>query len=78
LALAPVGSICQTLENKIELNIMVELLVILGAQVTLLLSVAIMNIYRWRTDVLIGPYISKDSQPAVADTGGDTAREETR
>ena len=57
---------------------MVELLVILGAQVTLLLSVAIMNIYRWRTDVLIGPYVSKDSQPAVADTGGDTAREETR
>jgi hypothetical protein len=39
--------------------------------VTLLLSVAIMNIYRWRTDVLIGPYISRDSQPAVADTGGD-------
>ena len=55
-----------------------DLLVILGAQVTLLLSVAIMNIYRWRTDVLIGPYISRDSQPAVADTGGDTAREETR
>jgi hypothetical protein len=54
-----------------------DLLVILGVQVTLLLSVAIMNIYRWRTDVLIGPYISRDSQPAVADTGGDTAREET-
>ncbi len=51
---------------------MVELLVILGSLVALLLSVVIMNIYRWRTDVLIGPYISRDSQPAVSETGGDT------
>lgn len=41
----------------------------------LLLSVAAMNIYRWRTDVLIGPYISRDSQPAVSDTGGDSGSE---
>jgi hypothetical protein len=47
-------------------------MVILGAEVTLLLSVAAMNIYRWRTDVLIGSYISRDGQPAVSDAGGDT------
>src|SRR5882672_8348506 len=32
-----------------------ELIVILGALVTLVLSIAGMNIYRWRTDVLTGP-----------------------
>jgi len=37
---------------------MEELIVVLGALVTLVLSIAGMNIYRWRTDVLTGPYIS--------------------
>jgi hypothetical protein len=37
---------------------MEQILVILGALVTLVLSIAGMNIYRWRTDVLTGPYIS--------------------
>jgi len=37
---------------------MEELLVVLGALVTLVLSIAGMNIYRRRTDVLTGPYIS--------------------
>ena len=31
---------------------MEELIVVLGALVTLVLSIAGMNIYRWRTDVL--------------------------
>jgi hypothetical protein len=34
-----------------------ELVVILGALIILTLSIAGMNIYRWRTDVLTGPYI---------------------
>jgi hypothetical protein len=34
-----------------------QILVILGALVTLVLSIAGMNIYRQRTDVLTGPYI---------------------
>jgi hypothetical protein len=37
---------------------MEELLVVLGALIILTLSIAAMNIYRWRTDVLTGPYIS--------------------
>jgi hypothetical protein len=37
---------------------MEELIVILGALIILTLSIAGMNIYRWRTDVLTGPYIS--------------------
>ena len=37
---------------------MEELIVVLGALVTLVLSIVGMNIYRWRTDVLTGPYIS--------------------
>jgi hypothetical protein len=37
---------------------MEELFVLLGALVTLVLSIAGMKIYRWRTDVLTGPYIS--------------------
>jgi hypothetical protein len=45
---------------------MVELNVVLGALVTLVLSIAGMNIYRWRTDVLTGPYISNTGrQPTV-------------
>ena len=43
-----------------------ELLVVLGALVTLVLSIAGMNIYRWRTDVLTGPYISnKDHEQTI-------------
>jgi hypothetical protein len=45
---------------------MAELLVVLGAEVTLLLSIAAMNVYRWRTDVLAGPYVFKREQPPVA------------
>jgi hypothetical protein len=41
---------------------MEELLVLLGALVILVLSIAGMNIYRWRTDVLTGPYISDRSR----------------
>src|ERR1700687_2020352 len=36
---------------------MQELLVILGALVILMLSIGGMTMYRWRTDVLTGPYI---------------------
>lgn len=36
---------------------MLDLLVIVGAQLTVLLSMAAMNVYRLRTDVLTGPYI---------------------
>jgi hypothetical protein len=43
---------------QIILNTMEELIVILGALIILTLSIAGMNIYRCRTDVLTGPYIS--------------------
>ena len=49
-----------------------ELLVVLGALVTLLLSIAGMNIYRWRTDVLTGPYISnRDHEQTIPDSRMD-------
>jgi hypothetical protein len=35
-----------------------EIFVVLGALIILVLSIAGMKIYRWRTDVLTGPYIS--------------------
>jgi hypothetical protein len=35
-----------------------KIIVALGAWVTQVPSIAGMNIYRWRTDVLTGPYIS--------------------
>jgi hypothetical protein len=51
---------------------MKELLVVLGALVTLVLSIAGMNIYRRRTDVLTGPYISnRDHQQTISDKGTD-------
>src|SRR6185312_13990049 len=40
-----------------ELTNMIELLVLLGFEVTLLLAIAVMRAYRWRTDALTGPYI---------------------
>ena len=40
-----------------------ELLIVLGVEVTLLLSVAVMKVYRWRTDVLTGPYVLKRQHP---------------
>jgi len=39
-----------------------ELLVVLGALVILVLSIAGMRIHRRRTDVLTGPYISNRNQ----------------
>jgi hypothetical protein len=46
-----------------------ELLVVLGALVTLVLSIAGMNVYRWRTDVLTGPYISnRDHEQTISPT----------
>jgi hypothetical protein len=57
---------------------MEELLVVLGALVTLVLSIAGMNIYRWRTDVLTGPYISNsDCQLTIPDEGTDRVSEAT-
>ncbi|MDB5607444.1 MAG: hypothetical protein JWP25_4344 [Bradyrhizobium sp.] len=51
---------------------MEELLVVLGALITLVLSIAGMNIYRWRTDVLTGPYISnRDCQLTIPDKAMD-------
>ena len=48
------------------------LLVLLGALVTLVLSIAGMNIYRWRTDVLTGPYISnRDHEQTIPDSRMD-------
>jgi hypothetical protein len=38
---------------------MIDLLIIVGAELTVLFSVAAMNIYRLRTDVLTGPYIQR-------------------
>ena len=51
---------------------MEELIVVLGALVTLVLSIAGMNIYRRRTDVLTGPYISnRDHEPTIPDSRMD-------
>jgi hypothetical protein len=51
---------------------MEELLVVLGALVTLVLSIAGMNIYRWRTDVLTGPFISnRDNDLTISDKRTD-------
>ena len=51
---------------------MEELLVVLGALIILVLSIAGMNIYRWRTDVLTGPYISnRDRQATVPSKRAD-------
>jgi hypothetical protein len=47
---------------------MLDILVIVGAQLTVLFSIAAMKIYRSRTDVLTGPYIqSAADQSAGAD-----------
>src|SRR6266446_5014265 len=51
---------------------MEELIVILGALVTLVMSIAGMNIDRWRTDVLTGPYISnRDHEQTIPDSRMD-------
>src|SRR6267378_8503057 len=51
---------------------MEELIVVVGALVTLVLSIAGMNIYRWRTDVLTGPYISnRDHEQTIPDSRMD-------
>src|SRR5258705_12407749 len=51
---------------------MEELLVVLAALVTLVLSIAGMNIYRRRTDVLTGPYISnRDHEQTIPDSRVD-------
>jgi hypothetical protein len=60
---------------------MTELVVILGVLVILMLWIAGHNIYRWRTDVLTGHYVSEgDPQPDIAgertDDGSDAAAEE--
>jgi hypothetical protein len=55
------------IKNLIALNTMKELLL-----VTLVLSIAGMNLYRRRTDVLTGPYISnRDHQQTIPDKGTD-------
>jgi hypothetical protein len=47
---------------------MLDILVVVGAQLTVLFSIAAMKIYRLRTDVLTGPYIqSAADQSAGAD-----------
>jgi len=52
------------------------LLVVLGALVTLVLSIAGMNIYGWRTDVLTGPYISnRDHHLTIPDERTDRLNE---
>jgi hypothetical protein len=57
---------------------MTELLVILGALVTLTLSIAGMNFYLWWTDVLAGSYISNgDDEPTVRDQKTDRTRRVT-
>jgi hypothetical protein len=57
---------------------MEEIVVVLGALITLVLSIAGMNIYRWRTDVLTGPYISnKDSQLTIPENGTDGVSQAT-
>ena len=49
-----------------------ELLVVLDALVTLVLSIVGMNIYRWRTDVLTGTYVSKrDHEQTIPDSRMD-------
>jgi len=58
-----------------QLNIMIELLVLLGFEVTLLLAIAAMRAYRWRTDVLTGPYIRRQGPAITAKTGSDTGAE---
>jgi len=51
---------------------MEELIVVFGALVTLVVSIAGMNIYRWRTDVLTGPYISnRDHEQTIPDSRMD-------
>jgi hypothetical protein len=60
---------------------MTELVVILGVLVILSLWIAGHTIYRWRTDVLSGRYVSdNDPEPAIAvertDDGSDPAAEE--
>ncbi len=62
---------------------MTELVVILGVLVILTLWIAGHNIYRWRTDVLTGRYVSdSDPEPAIAgertDDASDAAAEEQR
>ena len=55
---------------------MEELLVVLGALVTLVLSIAGMKIYGWRTDVLTGPYISnRDHHLTIPDERTDRLNE---
>jgi hypothetical protein len=51
-----------------------ELLIVLGTEVTLLLSVAAMKVYRWRTDVLTGPYMWRKRRPAAPGAGTTTKR----
>jgi hypothetical protein len=48
---------------------MKELLVVLGAQVILILSILAMKLHLWRTDVLNGAYI--DSESAPRNSAGD-------
>jgi hypothetical protein len=49
-----------------------EELGVLGALVTPVLSIAGMNIHRWRTDVLTGPYISnRDNDLTIPDKTTD-------
>jgi hypothetical protein len=60
---------------------MTELVIILGVLVILTLWIAGHNIYRWRTDVLTGGYVSdSDAEPAIAgertDDASDAAAEE--
>lgn len=57
---------------------MLDLLVIIGAQLTVLFSIAAMNIYRLRTDVLTGCYIqSAADQSADADVRVLTGQPQT-
>ncbi len=54
---------------------MIELLVLLTFEVTLLLAIAVIRAYRWRTDVLTGPYIRRQSSAITAKTNFDTSAE---
>jgi len=42
---------------------MEELIVILGALITILASVVVMNVHRRRSDILTGGYIFADNEP---------------
>jgi hypothetical protein len=58
---------------------MKELLVVLGALVSLVLSIAGMNIYRRRADVLTGPYIlNRNHQQTIPDNRIDELKGQQR